>query len=46
MAWTNEVLQGEVPGKDRKATRAGTDEVLGGKERCRQGLESYRGLDQ
>ena len=33
-------------GKDRKATVAGTEEVMVGKERCRQGPESYRGLDR
>ena len=33
-------------GKDRKATVAGTEEVMVGTERCRQGPESYRGLDR
>ena len=33
-------------GKDRKATVAGTEEVLVGKEGCREGPEGYSGLDQ
>ena len=37
--------EGEVPGKDRKATAAGTEEVLVGKERCRERPESYSGRD-